>query len=500
MFARLFNRPGQAEPSPKSETAPPPVATEKPAPATDVQPDQALVDALSESRRRFKDIVEVSGDFAWETDADGVFVFVSPGKSLGYQPDEMVGSPASRFIAHGAVDGATTPFKAREEMRESDIWLRSRDDRDVCFSTSAVPVIAENRDWKGARGVCRDVTYERRQNAAFAALQRREVSMARIVQAASRESDPVAMLTSALEETRLNLAADYADIRRPDDDGAYAVRIVAGDPSDAPILKTVFNRMTESRSLVTAADGDHYHICAPVVYRDRVTGTLLVSRTLTDGAFTEDERRFCEELAAQFALLLAQSDTHLQLKSMARTDEMTGRLNRRAFLADLADRTARAADGGSGGALFYVDLDNFKAVNDVHGHQRGDEALIALSDLLVLKSRPGDLVARLGGDEFAMWLDRTDEDAAKRRAKDLLDASRGLRIYSGSPDKPLGISVGVAVFDGGSKETIDGLTARADGAMYEIKHGGKFGYVVAGPFEPGIEPDEPDEEETRALA
>lgn len=148
-----------------------------------------------------------------------------------------------------------------------------------------------------------------------------------------------------------------------------------------------------------------------------------------------------------------------------RADEMTGRLNRRAFLADLADRTARAAGGGSGGALFYVDLDNFKAVNDVHGHQRGDEALIALSDLLVLKSRPGDLVARLGGDEFAMWLDRTDEKAAVKRAKDLLDASQGLRIFSGSPDKLLGISVGVAVLEGGSDEQVGELTARADSAM-----------------------------------
>lgn len=500
MFARLFNRTEQAEPPSETQTAPPPAATEKPSPSKDIQPDQALVDALSESRRRFKDIVEVSGDFAWETDADGVFVFVSPGKSLGYQPDEMVGSPASRFIAHGAVDGATTPFKAREEMREADIWLRSRDGRDFCFSTSAVPVTSEQGDWKGARGVCRDVTDERRQNAAFAALQRREVSMTRIVQAASRETDPVAMLTSALEETRLNFAADYADIRRPDDDGDFTIQVVAGDAADAPILKTVFNRMTESRSLVTAADGDHYHICAPVVYRDRVTGTLLVSRTLTDGAFTEDERRFCEELAAQFALLLAQSDTHLQLENMARTDEMTGRLNRRAFLSDLSDRTARAGDGGSAGALFYVDLDNFKAVNDVHGHQRGDEALIALSDLLVLKSRPGDLVARLGGDEFAMWLDRTDEAAAKRRAKDLLETSKGLRIYSGSPDKPLGISVGVAVFDGGSSETVDGLTARADSAMYEIKHGGKSGFVVADAFEPETASNEPVSEETRARA
>jgi diguanylate cyclase (GGDEF)-like protein len=149
-------------------------------------------------------------------------------------------------------------------------------------------------------------------------------------------------------------------------------------------------------------------------------------------------------------------------------------------LAELADRTVRAGTGGSDGSLFYVDLDNFKAVNDVHGHQRGDEALIALADLLVTQTRPGDLVARLGGDEFAMWMDRTDKGVAKKRAAGMIVASKGLRIYSGAPDKPLGISVGVAVFDAaGADETVADLTARADAAMYDIKHGGKSGYIIA---------------------
>jgi len=157
----------------------------------------------------------------------------------------------------------------------------------------------------------------------------------------------------------------------------------------------------------------------------------------------------------------------------------------------------RASDGGSDGVLFYVDLDNFKAVNDVHGHTRGDEALIALADLLVTQTRPGDLVARLGGDEFAMWLDRTDTAAARKRASGLIAASKGLRVFSGAPDKPLGISVGVAVFDaGGETEAVAALMARADAAMYEIKHGGKSGYVIADAAAPAEVSDEetaPDE-------
>lgn len=449
---------------------------------TGERPDRALIDALVESRRRFKEIVEVSGDFAWETDAAGAFVFVSPGLTLGYRPEELIGSQAKRFLAEGDSQPADTPFEARAATRDVDIWLRAANGRDTCLITSAIPIIDEAGVYTGARGVCRDVTEERRQNAAFAALQHREAAMARIVRAASREVDPGNVLASALAETRDTLAADYTDIRRPDEDGAFQLIVSAQDDSDkdAPVLKTVFNRMSESRTLVTAADSESFHLCAPVVYQDSVIAALLVSRNLEDNAFSDDERRFCDELSNQFAILIAQVDSHHKLEAMARTDEMTGLLNRRAFLSELADRTARAGAGGSDGTLFYVDLDNFKAVNDVHGHQRGDEALIALADLLVTQTRPGDLVARLGGDEFAMWMDRTDEAVAKQRAAGLIAASRGLRIYSGAPDKPLGISVGVAVFDAdGVDETVADLTARADSAMYDIKHGGKSGYVIA---------------------
>lgn len=444
--------------------------------------DKALIDALVESRRRFKEIVEVSGDFAWETDAAGAFVFVSPGLTLGYRPDELIGAPAKRFLAEGGAQGAETPFETQAAVRDVDIWLRGANGRDTCLSTSAVQIVGDNGAHAGARGVCRDVTEERRQNAAFAALQHREAAMGRIVRAASTELDPDKILVSALAETRDTLAADYADIRRPDEDGTFQLVVSAKEPDagDAPVLKTVFARMSESRTLVTAADSECFHLCAPIIFQDSVIGALLVSRALGDNAFSDDERRFCDELSNQFAILIAQVDSHRKLEEMARTDEMTGLLNRRAFMAELADRAARAGAGGSDGSLFYVDLDNFKAVNDVHGHQRGDEALIALADLLVTQSRPGDLVARLGGDEFAMWMDRTDVGVAKKRAAGLIAASKGLRIFSGAPDKPLGISVGVAVFDAdGADETVAELTARADSAMYDIKHGGKSGYVIA---------------------
>lgn len=82
-------------------------------------------------------------------------------------------------------------------------------------------------------------------------------------------------------------------------------------------------------------------------------------------------------------------------------------------------------------------------------------------------------------DEFAPWLDRTDDESAKQRAKNLLDGASCLEPYSGDPAKPLGISIGVAVSHPGVTEELDSLMARADGAMYEVKNNGKAGYIIA---------------------
>jgi diguanylate cyclase (GGDEF)-like protein len=132
-------------------------------------------------------------------------------------------------------------------------------------------------------------------------------------------------------------------------------------------------------------------------------------------------------------------------------------------------------------ALFFVDMDNFKLVNDVHGHQAGDDAILFLRDMLMEMSRPGDVIARLGGDEFAMWLDGISPEVSEKRAQRLIEASQSLKKFSGNEVNPLGLSVGVAIFDPESKESLDSVMVRADAAMYEVKNAGKGGYHMSSP-------------------
>lgn len=166
-------------------------------------------------------------------------------------------------------------------------------------------------------------------------------------------------------------------------------------------------------------------------------------------------------------------EAHARLERISRLDELTGLLNRRAFEAALRPRLAHLRRHGRTAALLYLDLDNFKAINDAHGHQQGDTVLRAFSDRLNHQLRAGDAAARLGGDEFALWLEEVTPEGARVIAQRLLAMGADLDREFGVPGRPLGLSIGIALSNPADAEAGDRLIARADAAMYEAKRGGK---------------------------
>jgi len=170
---------------------------------------------------------------------------------------------------------------------------------------------------------------------------------------------------------------------------------------------------------------------------------------------------------------------YARLERLSRTDGLTGLLNRRAFHESLDLRLAQQRRHERPGALLYIDLDNFKAVNDIRGHAEGDAALRALADYLTEKSRAGDLVARLGGDEFAVWLEEADVHGARGKAQAIVAFGQSLDVLHGVAGKPLGVSCGVVMSDPARDVSSDALLARADTAMYQAKRAGK-GQVAVG--------------------
>ena len=160
--------------------------------------------------------------------------------------------------------------------------------------------------------------------------------------------------------------------------------------------------------------------------------------------------------------------THAQLAQLATQDPLTNVLNARAFSHELAQELSRNRRYGRPLALIYLDLDDFKSVNDAHGHATGDAVLRLVADAMRGAVRQADVVGRLGGDEFAVLMPETDGDVAHAAATRLVTGIR--TVFRGTPSVTASIGV-VAV--SGTEAGTDELLRKADQAMYAAKRAGK---------------------------
>ena len=434
--------------------------------------ERNLRGTLIESRQRYKDFVECSSDFAWETDAAGAFRFVSPRGALGYAPVDLVGRDPDEFL-HERHDGQhPTPFHCVAPVEGAIVWVCAADGAPAALETSSVPLFDDAGRWAGARGVCRDVTEERARDEALDRAHRRERLVAGLVNTIREEVDPEKLLGRAAKATAQALDAGSCWIYRVRPGGDFdQVAAFGQPPGDAPP-----DGLADATATVEADIGGLRVLAATARHHRGVNGAICVAR---EAAWSEDDAALVAAVAEHLGIAIEQIANHEALKQLSRTDELTGLLNRRAFIDELERRYALARRSGRPGALLYTDLDNFKLVNDVHGHQNGDAALGAWATVLTQRTRAGDMVARLGGDEFAIWLEETGEADATAKAAELLEGSACLEKHSGDPDRPLRVSIGVAALDPTGSESLDDLITRADAAMYGAKRGGKGAYAVA---------------------
>jgi diguanylate cyclase (GGDEF)-like protein len=157
------------------------------------------------------------------------------------------------------------------------------------------------------------------------------------------------------------------------------------------------------------------------------------------------------------------------LNNLSQTDDLTGLFNRRGFLNAAGKSLTTALNRNASGILIYADLDGLKSINDTYGHEEGDFALIAASNLLKKTFRSSDIIARLGGDEFTVLTVDTSldsVDAISRRLACFVD-----EFNSRQDKKPyqISISFGAVAFPQKGKTTIEALLAEADRCLYRQK-------------------------------
>jgi diguanylate cyclase (GGDEF)-like protein len=182
-----------------------------------------------------------------------------------------------------------------------------------------------------------------------------------------------------------------------------------------------------------------------------------------------EDRRRLKEMNTKLAELLTGAE------KLARTDPLTGLPNRRAFLERLGDELTRARRNGGPVCIAYLDVDNFKTLNDQQGHVEGDEFLRRISQAIKDTVRATDVAARLGGDEFAVLFTDAKRIAVEALAQRLLARVRALGDRY--PGLDLGASVGMAWF---AEPPADAkvLLQRADSAMYRAKEAGKHRFAL----------------------
>lgn len=446
------------------------------APAASVSVQDTLRGALLDSRQRWRDLVTLGADLAFETDADGRLVFLHPDPAMGWPAGTLLGQPASTLLLEPGAPGQFDPFNPIAPVRRRRAWLRRPDGKSVLMSFAVAPLLEPSGRSIGARGLGYDITAEDGADADTAALLRRSAVIDDILWRMRQEVLAPRMMQVALEA--LGRATGAAGLAVVDllGDGTEPVALHKyGEPE--PVLMAACMGLCPPGGTETvagvSANGHKLLIC-PTQTRFGMQIGLLLWRQPEGRAWDRDEHALAGAAALVARVILEHETIQREMARQARTDPLTGLLNRRAFLDEVARRMDRLERDGLPGTLMFVDLDHFKALNDVRGHDAGDHALRSVGAFLRDAVRPTDLVARLGGDEFALWLDTADELAAAERAERLTcDGPRALAAVCGGLPQPVTLSVGLATRWPGDPADLDTLMERADEAMYQVKRSGR---------------------------
>ncbi len=263
---------------------------------------------------------------------------------------------------------------------------------------------------------------------------------------------------------------DLDDILEADSEG-----VIIDRTSASPSSRDVLNRRHIDHAMVSLLRG-----------RSRLIGSLMVGSHVTARSFDQRDLHLFQSLAIQTSSTL--ENGHLE-QSIARLTELQEQLSHQAFhdsLTDLANRSLfsdridhallRRSRTGKPVAVLFIDLDDFKAVNDTLGHSAGDQLLIGVAERLRNSLRRPDTAARLGGDEFAVLIEDIDTPLEAEAVAERIFAALVEPFAIAGQSVTVHASIGVAVSDDAT-DSASRLMRHADVAMYAAKSAGKHRHV-----------------------
>jgi diguanylate cyclase (GGDEF)-like protein len=201
------------------------------------------------------------------------------------------------------------------------------------------------------------------------------------------------------------------------------------------------------------------------------TGAWLIADILSAGRYSYSMATYWNAIVrlAFFSVMVILQDAFWRERNLARTDFLTSLNNRKMFYEAASVEIERSKRYGQPFSLAYLDIDNFKKVNDLYGHKAGDKLLKVVSVVIKRNIRRIDIAARLGGDEFAVLLPETGQEAADAvvmKLRNMLQQAMDRHRW------PVTFSIGIASYETAPK-SVDELVSSADDLMYAAKRGGK---------------------------
>jgi diguanylate cyclase (GGDEF)-like protein len=268
---------------------------------------------------------------------------------------------------------------------------------------------------------------------------------------AEQDADTVGQV--ALESTTNTLEAEVAAVISSDGSVPISIGFPAGRVPTAEIADVV----AKGRKTFSLPGASVPYHAAVVPMSGRRPGHLLVARARD--RFDVEERLLLQGAASVLDLTFGASD--------ATFDSLTGLAGRAAFRHKLFQDLAMAP--GARMALLYLDLDQFKSVNDTYGHAEGDRLLVWFAERLRSSLRRGDIAARLGGDEFAVLMPEVGAAEATAVAARIVDVLRAPFALADGRTVSVGASIGIALRTDSDMSGGDDFIRRADRAMYRAK-------------------------------
>lgn len=426
-----------------------------------------LMDAQAEilkSEERFRGLVETTSDWIWEVDKDAIYAYASPRvtKILGYQPEEIIGKTPFDLMPEEEQERVAASFSAIVAEQKPFSGLEKinihKDGRHIHLETSGVPFFDESGRFMGYRGIDRDIS-TRKQN---------EEALLLTESVFTNTIEGIAITDRDGTIQRVNQAfCDITGYTREEAVGNNP-RVLKSDRHDAAFYKAMWEDIIQAGQWSgeiwnRRKDGSAYpewlSISAIRNHQGEITNFVSLFHDISDKKLQEE-----------------------QLEFLAFHDPLT-RLPNRKLLYDRAKASIRnARRAGHKMALLYMDLDNFKNINDSYGHPFGDEFLIQVKERISTICRESDTFARYGGDEFVIVLNNITRD------QEVVDFSNRVLELFKTPvtimDEEVytSISIGLSIYPDDGEDLVT-LEKHADMALYEAKRDGKQRSFL---FKPGL--------------